>query len=69
MKHLSIALGGGIIGAVMVLAVQYGNADLIGPAEAGKIDPWRKCVVDRMEDVHTDISASWLANYCRQKIK
>jgi len=65
MKQFLTALGGGIIGAVLVLAVQAG---FIKPkyADMSKMSQFAfHCYLGKMADVHTERSAIYVEEFCR----
>ena len=65
MKLILTALGGGIVGAVMVLAVQAGGINIINPATAGSVSARLDCYILNMEHVNTQISGHRLDSYCQ----
>ena len=68
-KQFLTALGGGIVGAVMVLAVQGGDINLIKPAYSdAQLPPSQlKCYLNKIEDVHVEMSYVLLWKYCEGK--
>jgi hypothetical protein len=68
MKTFLTALAGGAIGAVMVLVVQSGDINFVKEAHASWGNNAKtKCYLDKMEDVHVQVSANALLTYCGAK--
>ena len=67
MKQILTAIGGGVVGAAMVLVVQGGGINFIKPAYAQITPSFLKCYIKKMDDVHVDMSSTFLQAYCKNK--
>jgi len=68
MKYLLVSIGGGIIGAAMVLAIHSVDFTFISPAKAQNAflsQGFLKCFLKKMDGVHTAKSGLYLERFCK----